>query len=213
MGRSYRNYDTTSNRDKLFDTCWDDFSKLEDPDLTWDFILGKIIGALDSLCPLQTFRIKNYRPDWMTDELIEQIKDRDYFYRKAKSKGNPDDWNIAKYLRNITNANIRGAKREYVLDKLERYDTDAKKFWKTIQEVVPPNKSNSKQDILLRDKGTKIDRDGVAHFINEFFINVGKVGKEIQPPPPPRVTDQAAPDSLTEPPPVVDFTPIRVREV
>ena len=42
----------------------------------------------------------------MADELIEQIKDRDYFYRKAKLGENEDSWNIVKYLRNLTNSNI-----------------------------------------------------------------------------------------------------------
>ena len=50
----------------------------------------------------------------MTSELIEQIKDRDYFYKKAKLSGNKDHWNIAKYLRNVTNSNIRKAKRDFV---------------------------------------------------------------------------------------------------
>ena len=51
----------------------------------------------------------------MTGDLIEQIKDRDYLYKKAKKTGDADSWNIAKYLRNLTNSNIRLAKRDFVL--------------------------------------------------------------------------------------------------
>ena len=43
----------------------------------------------------------------MTKELIEMIKDRDYFYKKAKTSGDDDYWRIAKHLRNITNLGIR----------------------------------------------------------------------------------------------------------
>ena len=70
------------------------------------------------MCPLRSFKIKNYRPDWMTSELIELVKDRDYFYSKAKTLGNKDDWNIAKHLRNMVNSNIRQAKRDFILEKL-----------------------------------------------------------------------------------------------
>ena len=46
-----------------------------------------ITQVLDTICPVRTFFIKNYRPDWMSKELIEQIQDRDYFYNKAKQTG------------------------------------------------------------------------------------------------------------------------------
>ena len=111
----------------------------------------------------------------MTKELIEQIQDRDYFYNKAKMAGDQDAWNIEKHLRNLTNLNIRQAKRDFILQELKEHDNDAKKFWKVIRKVVPSKKSPSSQDILLKHEGSKIDRAMVAPFINDFFINVGKV--------------------------------------
>ena len=94
----------------------------------------------------------------MTDELIEQIKDRDYFYRKAKVTGNKDAWNIAKFLRNITNSNIRQAKREFILDELQKNSNNAKKFWKTIREVVPSDKTSHRGDITLKKDGLEMWR-------------------------------------------------------
>ena len=44
---------------------------------------------------------------------------------------------------------------------------------KVIRKVVPANNSNSSHDILLKDGEHKIDRNNVAHFINDYFINVG----------------------------------------
>ena len=125
--------------------------------------------------PVKSFYIGNYRPDWMSDGLIEQIRDRDYFYRKAKKTGDADMWNIAKYLRNITNTNIRHAKRDFILRELKDNENNAKKFWKLIQSVVPSNKSKNNNDILLKDGGAKLDRGEVATFINDYFINVGKL--------------------------------------
>ena len=129
---------------------------------------------VNHMCPLRSFSTKNYRPDWMTNELIEQIKDRDYFYRKAKKTGSEDDWNIAKHLRNVTNSNIRGAKKEFILEKLKHNENNAKKFWKVIREIIPAEKSSSRRDILLKASGKKIEKSEVAHFINDYFINVGK---------------------------------------
>ena len=175
-GRSYRNFDKNIFKDMLREAVnWEDLHNIDNPNSAWDFILKHGTSVLDKLCPMQTFHIKNYRPDWMTDELIEQIKDRDYFYRKAKASRSEDDWNIAKHLRNVTNSNIRSSKREFVLNELNENKNDAKKFWKVIKKVIPTKQSSS-QDILLKgEDGQKIDKQLVADYINEFFINVGKV--------------------------------------
>ena len=86
-GRSYRDFDKDALRDKLEDTSWDEFYTIGDPNTAWDHILSKVEPIIEDMCPMRTFKIKNYRPDWITHELLEQIADRDYFYRKAKETG------------------------------------------------------------------------------------------------------------------------------
>ena len=172
-GRSYRNFKSEIFKNALRDLDWGELFRLDDPEDAWEFILANITSVLDIICPIRSFHIKNYRPEWMTKELIEQVKDRDYFYKKAKSQGDHDAWNIAKYLRNVTNTNIRQAKRDFILNELKVHDNDPKKFWKVIHKVVPSNKSSLTQDILLKDEGNRIKREEVAQFINNYFINVG----------------------------------------
>ena len=174
-GRSYRDFNRDTFREKLLESDWDKLYSSTTPDQAWESILGNLLVILDSMCPIRKFKIKNYRLDWMTNELIEQVKDRDYFYRKAKTTGDKDYWNIAKYLRNVTNSRIRQAKREFVLAELRQYQNDAKKFWKVIKEVVPSGKKAANGDILLKNEGNYLDKEEVAHFINDYFINVGNV--------------------------------------
>ena len=156
-------------------TDLDNYYKLSNSNEAWAFIKETVTQVLNKMCPLKLFHIKNYRPDWMTNELIEQIKDRDYFYRKAKSTRDVDDWRIARFLRNRTNSNIRQAKRDFVLDELKQNQNNPKKFWKVIREIIPSDKSDRQSDILLKDAGIKLDREEVAHYINNYFVNVGKV--------------------------------------
>ena len=124
---------------------WSDFYKETDPSKAWEFIYTNITKILDRMCPIRNFNIKNYRPDWMTKELIELVKDRDYFYKKAKRCGDTDSWNIAKFLRNSTNSCIRKAKRDFVLNELDKDSNNSKKFWKVIKQVVPMDKGKSKR--------------------------------------------------------------------
>ena len=174
-GRSYRDFDKATFQAKLSGIDWLKFYEIKEVNKAWNFLLSQITEILDKMCPIRSFRIKNYRPDWMTDELIEQIKDRDYFYRKAKKTGNEDAWNIAKHLRNTTNSNIRLAKRDFILNQLRLHDNNAKKFWKVIKTVVPTGKESLSKEIMLKEGANKIERCKVATFINDFFINVGKM--------------------------------------
>ena len=175
VGRSYRKFDRKSFQDALADLNWEQYYGIRDPEEAWLFIKTEAECLLNRTCPLRSFSIKNYRPEWMSNELIEQIKDRDYFYRKAKKSGDKDAWNIAKHLRNTTNSNIRQAKKEFILDELKQNEKDPKKFWKVIREVIPSDKASTRKDIMLKDLGQKIDRSEVAHYINDFFVNVGKI--------------------------------------
>ena len=172
-GRSYRNFDGDKFKETIMQENWEGLYTCKTPDQAWALLLDKVVPVIDSMCPLRSFSITNYRPDWMTNELIEQIKDRDYFYKKAKKKGGADSWNIARHLRNVTNANIRQAKRDFILEKLEVNQNNAKKFWKVIREVVPTDKGAKSADILLKDKGVYINKEEVSHFINDYFINIG----------------------------------------
>ena len=174
-GRSYKNFDKEKFCSKLTELDWDGFYDLTSPADAWNFLLGKLVSVLDEMCPIKTYHIKNYRPEWMTSNLLDLIRDRDYFYKKAKKSGDKDMWNIAKYLRNVANTSIRHAKRDFILRELEQNESNAKKFWKLIQAVVPTSKSGSKNDVMLKDGDKKVEKAEVATYINNYFINVGKL--------------------------------------
>ena len=93
-GRSYRSYNKEIFKERLLDHDWTDYYSITSSPDAWNYIVKRITAILDEMCPIRAFHIKNYRLDWMTGELIEQIKDRDYFYKKAKMTGDEDAWNI-----------------------------------------------------------------------------------------------------------------------
>ena len=139
---------------------------------------NKILSELNAQCPVKTFKRRILRPPYLTDDLLEQIKDRDYFYKKAKRHGNEDDWEIAKYLRNLTNKNIRKAKSEYIIEQLNSCGKDNSKFWRVIRSVFP-SKQREKLNIRLKKEKVEISPDKVADFINDFFINVGNAAPNL----------------------------------
>ena len=99
-GRSYRKYDKQQFIDNLAAREWVPFYEAIDPTSAWDEMHKIIEEEADKMCPVRKYKIKNSKPPWLVNELIEQMKDRDYFYAKAKKRNNDDDWNIAKFHRN-----------------------------------------------------------------------------------------------------------------
>ena len=173
-GRSYKSLNDEVLIDNLASLNWDDYFRENNVDKLWDFLEQHIKHQLDLQCPIRKFVVKNYRPSWMSAGLIEQIKNRDYFYKKAKKSGSADDWNIARHLRNTTNSNIRQAKADFILSQLELNKNDNPKFWKNIKEIFPNKKSDTKRAISLTniENNTIVPESEVPQYINNFFINV-----------------------------------------
>ena len=47
----------------------------------------KIEKVLDQIAPVQTFKFRNTKPGWLSDDLIEMMRDRDTALKRAsKSK-------------------------------------------------------------------------------------------------------------------------------
>ena len=97
----------------------------------------EITQELDRQCPVKRFMFTSPEPTYFTQDIIERIRDRDYFYRKAKRTGNTDDWNIAIHLRNQTSKNIRNEKSDFVMNKLHDAHDNSSKFWRIIKSVFP----------------------------------------------------------------------------
>ena len=116
----------------------------------WLKMQGILRSEIDKTCPMRNYVVRSHRPCWVTNDLIEQMKDRDYFYKKAKLTKDEDDWNIAKYLRNTTNYNTRQAKADYISAELESSKNDPKKFWRTIKKAFPIKDKNTGSIINLK---------------------------------------------------------------
>ena len=130
-----------------------------------------VIQILDIMAPLRTSTFSKTRPEWLTAEIIEMMKDRDQALKRAKRSGELEHMKIACKLRNKTNNTIRSAKNDFILHKLETYNKDPKKMCETIQDILPKTKTST---IILHDSyGFPVNDQQMSEEINDFFANVG----------------------------------------
>ena len=81
--------------DMLIAQDWTEFEREDDPGILWEIMFKHITAVLDCICPLTTVFVPTTKPKWITNNIIELMRDRDSFYRKAGRYGQPDDGNIA----------------------------------------------------------------------------------------------------------------------
>ena len=123
---------------------------------------------------MKRFKIKITNKPWITQELIEQIKDKDRALKKAKRTKKEEDWSRARCLRNDCLRTVRNAKSDFIKNEINNHPNDPKKFWDSISSILPSD-SNSKNYIKLKNQVTDemIDEVQTSEFINEYFSNVG----------------------------------------
>ena len=183
-GRSYRQYDTDVFANEFMNQNWDVFDQTTDPNLLWEIFCEKIVTILDRQCPMKTFSIKQYKEPWITNELLELIKDKDLALRKAKKSKKDSDWKIACRFRNDCLSKIRKAKSDFVKNQLNNNQNDSKKFWKNVKDIWPSKKSkNSKITLIDQDTKKEIPVNETADYINRFFTHIGpKLSQELNDP-------------------------------
>ena len=174
-GRSYRNYDKQKFMDNIMAQKWEYFYNATDPMKAWDEMLKIINREANKQCPARTYKIKHNKPCWLTNEIVEQMKDRDYFYWKAKRTSDEDDWNIAKFHRNTVNFNVRRAKADYIKEQLKCNEGNSAKFWRVIKQVMPNKKGsmNTTPISLSKNNNETVEVEETADFLNNYFVGLG----------------------------------------
>ena len=140
IGRSYKNYDKNIFCENLERIDWNDLYICDNPNTAWRILVKHIKSTLDAMCPLKIYKIAQEKEPWMSNEILEMIKDKDRLLRRAKNKNTEQDWIVARNFRNRTNHYIKQAKANFIKDNLNNHQNNAKKFWQNIKDVLPSSK-------------------------------------------------------------------------
>ena len=100
IGRSYRDYVREDLQSELIDADWGKFFEAGDPSHCWAIIEDRTRDYLNRTCPLKAFKVREICELWVTNELLEEIKDKDRALREARRSGRAEDWTRAKAERN-----------------------------------------------------------------------------------------------------------------
>ena len=174
-GRLYKNYNENLFLQKLSLSDWDAFYQCNDPNEAWNIFENKILGIIDVMCPVKKFHVRHLKDPWISQEILEAIKDKDMLLSLAKRTNKIDDWFIARRRRNEVKNIVKNAKSNFIKDNLNEFENDSKKFWKTIRTVIPSSKGTNSNKIILKNKDGKIIENPkeLSNEMNSFFTSIG----------------------------------------
>ena len=173
-GRSYINFDEEFFQNQLVLLDWTVLYSCNDVNNAWKIMKTNIISTIDRICPTKTFKIKNLKDPWISQEILESIRDKDRLLARAKHTNNLDDWSIARNSRNEVKNIIKNAKSEFIKENLEEYQNDSKMFWKTMSNILPTKNGKNNKINLKDENGEIINSDkNAANFMNDFFTSSG----------------------------------------
>ena len=94
------------------------------------------LSVIDNIAPMKEVRIKQRTEPWITNEILQCIKDRDKAFYTYKKVNIQENYNRYKYLRNKTQYIIFCAKRDYFKNIVSDYENDSKSLWNSLKVLV-----------------------------------------------------------------------------
>ena len=161
--------------ERLCNIDWHDLYQCNNVNEAWKILMTNIMTVIDVMCPLKKYKVAQAKEPWITNEILELIKDKDRLLRRAKNKNTQQDWDLAKNARNNLNFQIRRTKANFVQENLNLHQNNSKKFWQNIKDVLPNSKSNQNAYISLKDGSQNFisDNKEMANLINNYFTTIG----------------------------------------
>ena len=173
-GRSYKNINKDTMENMLRNVDWITFANL-DVDSCWNYLLENIMDILENLCPEKNFKFAKSRPNLLTNDLINLMKERDRLLKIYQRTKQESDKKEMRKIRNLVNISIKNARADFVKDQLETHKDDPKKFWKELNTLIANNKTSSSQcfNNIKDDSKNIIPQNVLPNHVNTFFANIG----------------------------------------
>ena len=170
--RSYRMYDKGSFIKDLEETNWDIIDINGDIDPAVEMWNTLFTDVANRHAPIKKTRIKGSKTPWMTPELSNAMRDRDFHHRKAIRANSTYHWDMFKKIKNIVNRQVRKCKAEYYSHLINKNKGNPSLLWKTFNEITS-KKSNSTVSSIEADGVQYTKSSAIAQVLNTHFSLIG----------------------------------------
>ena len=119
--------------------------------------------------PLATKRVLAESLPWLTCEIRELMRKRDFDHKRAQKQKSSDEWIKYKELRNKTTRLIRNAKQDYYSNLIEENKKKSSKSWKTLKSVICTKYKTSTIGSIETDGDVIQERKEISQSFAKYF--------------------------------------------
>ena len=172
--RSFKNFSQEVFLERLGNLDWSNVMQALDVDAAAEAFNQNVLNVLNVIAPVTRKRVRESSPQWITEELLNSIKLRDYLKKVASRSKNEDDWVKFKQQRNYVINLKNRLKKQHFQNVIDENSDNSKKLWKTLNSLIPNDKRCNTVPHFLTDNGKEItDKKEIAETFNKFFSTVG----------------------------------------
>ena len=156
---------------------WDNILIYTDPNTAYNEFLRLFLLQYNTFFPKEKIQIKskNIASPWITKGIIKSSKRKQKLYEKfLKRKTHLNENNYKNYKRLFETIKQK-SKANYYNERLNKYQSNVKKTWDVIKEVIGSTKSSSHsfpKRIVVNNKEV-LGGKNIAEYFNKYFVNVG----------------------------------------
>ena len=138
------------------------FSDVED---SWDTFKQLFTEVADSHAPKIHVRVRGQRVPWLTREVKQLMKERDYFHKLALKTNNESHWSSFKRQRNVVTLKLRKEKQRYFRDQFQVTKEDPRGTWKNLKQLLGGSKSTGPVTCSANEVKNK------CNIFNRYFVS------------------------------------------
>ena len=170
--RNYANFNVNAFRKDLEGVTWSNTSTPDGPnsvDQLWHDFERKFVNVADSHAPLIQRRVRGVdNCPWLNKNIKANMRQREYFHKKAKKTDRSEDWANYRHFRNRVTKDMRKAKASYNRRVIDESGGDHRSLWRTMKKILPGEKKPTSPNVKI-DGALSSDKQSIANAFNNFF--------------------------------------------
>ena len=162
--RNWKRADWNQIKEGLENTAWPTTNDEKTAEHAWQLLRERMDSLIEANVPLCAF--KERKSDWMTSDLLRQIRKKRRLWKKAKHGNDADKREYEEMERKVKNL-IRNAKRGLEKRLAEDKSTNSKPFYSYVKKKT---KGRAGIGPLKKSSGEKVsDEAEMAEELNKYF--------------------------------------------
>ena len=180
--RKYKKFDLAAFRHDLHRIQFDEIRSISsDPNEMWTVWKNLFLEVLNKHAPLDNIKIKDSNLPYITSEIRQLARQRDFLKKKANKTGSRCLRQAFQQIKHEVTYKTRQVRSAYSR-RINENQGDIKGTWKVLKEAV--NKDPKMADISTVNYDSELvtDRNKIPDVFNDHFVGVGeKLAKDISP--------------------------------